>query len=210
VRDIVLSREERGTSLLDVGCRGCELQKYVKGSVRYSGVDLIQNGEKNVDHVLDVEKGLPFGDGSYDIVVALDLIEHLNDLQGGLEEMLRVARKTMVVMVPNLAYVTFRRVFFLSGSFSRLTDKFDLTYGMGTDRHRWLTVLPQVDEYMKRFADAKRIDVKIHWFNDSQKKELFARIGGWVGLSPPWWVWSSIYVFDKAGSNGAIPVPGDS
>jgi len=198
VRNIIAKQTSDNLSLLDVGCRGCELKKYVHDLVRYNGADLFQNAEGSVDFVQDIEKGLPLSDASYDFVVALDLVEHLNDIQGGLEELLRITRHKLIVMLPNVAYISFRKDFFLHGSFSKLTDKYSLTYGMGADRHRWLTVLPQMDEYMRNFAADKQLQIETTWFNDSDKKLLFEKLGRLIGLAPSWWVWASLYTLTKS------------
>lgn len=197
VKQIVSERHKDGQSLLDVGCRGCELKDYVKGLVTYSGVDLFQNKEGSVNYVVDVEKGLPFEDDTYDFVVALDLVEHLNDFQKGLEELIRVVKGSLIIMLPNVTYLPFRTHFLIDGSFSGLTDKYDLIYGKGQDRHRWLTVIPQMDNYMRSFAESSQVHVEIIWFNDSKKKKLFEKIGRLLRLSPSWWVMASLYIFTK-------------
>lgn len=195
VRDTLVSRRPGGDlTLLDVGCRGCELKEYVKDLVQYTGLDLYQNPQGTVDLVLDAEDRLPIGNESYDYVVALDVVEHLNDFQKALQELLRVTRRSLFVILPNLAHVLFRKEFLLRG---RLSGKYDLRYGMGRDRHRWLTVLPQMDEYMRSFAEAQQVPMEIWWFNDSRKKRIFAKCARLVGLSPSWWVWASLYVLTK-------------
>jgi len=198
VRNIIAQKPGKDLSILDVGCRGCELRKYVHDLAHYSGVDLFQNEQGSVDFVQDIEKGLPLKDGAYDYVVALDLVEHLNDFQGGLEELLRVSRHKLLAMLPNMAFVSFRKWFFLHGSFTGLTDKYSLAYGMGADRHRWLTVLPEMDEYMRNFAADKQLQIEINWYNDSSKKLLFEKFGRLVGLAPSWWVWASLYTLTKS------------
>jgi 2-polyprenyl-3-methyl-5-hydroxy-6-metoxy-1,4-benzoquinol methylase len=44
---------------------------------------------------------LPFADGSFDTVVCLEVLEHLNDPAQGLAELSRIARAALVVSVPN-------------------------------------------------------------------------------------------------------------
>jgi hypothetical protein len=195
VRKNISGWHGKDLTLLDVGCRGCELREYIKDLVQYRGVDLFQNSEGSVDFVLDVEKGLPMPDESYDFVAALDLVEHLNDFQGGLEELLRVTRKCLLVVLPNLAHTVHRKEFFLRGRL--FTGKYDLKYNNGIDRHRWLTVIPQTDEYMRRFADDKKVHLEILWFNTGIKMALFEKIGRFLRLSPSWWVGSSLYILTK-------------
>jgi hypothetical protein len=180
--------------LLDVGCRGCELKPYVSDLAEYEGVDLVQNPQGSVDHVLDVSNGLPFADASFDYVVALDLVEHLDDFEGGLRELLRVARGHLIVMLPNLAHVLFRARFLLGGT---LSGKYDMKYGMGKDRHRWVTVQTQCDRLMDDFARDNGLSLTTTWFTDSPKKDLFAKLCRVVGLSPNLWSWASLHVLDR-------------
>ncbi|MBK8163347.1 MAG: methyltransferase domain-containing protein [Gammaproteobacteria bacterium] len=194
VRNIILSEPVNNKSLLDVGCRGCELKSYVGDVVAYKGVDLFQNPSNSVDYVLDVENGLPMENSSSDYVVALDLVEHLNDFQGGLEELLRVAREKLIVMLPNMAHWVFRKEFLFHG---RIGAKYDLSYGMGKDRHRWFTVLPQTDEYIKRFCDENNLELQVIWFNGGRKKELFYRVTKFLGFPPSIGVWASLYIMKK-------------
>jgi methionine biosynthesis protein MetW len=53
--------------------------------------------------VVDVAEGLPFADGSFATVCALDVLEHLYDPAGALREMARVGRE-VVIVVPNFQY----------------------------------------------------------------------------------------------------------
>jgi SAM-dependent methyltransferase len=188
---------DRGSNppiLLDVGCRGCELRPYVADLARYEGVDLFQNPQSTVDHVLDVSRGLPFSDRSYDYVVALDVVEHLDDFQFALEELMRVAKRAIFVMLPNMAHVVFRLKFLRTG---HLSAKYDLAYGQGRDRHRWLTILNQSDQYMQQFASNRRLALETIWFNDSWKKQTFARACRALGVAPQIWVWAALYVFRR-------------
>jgi SAM-dependent methyltransferase len=180
--------------LLDVGCRNCELRAYVAEFADYEGVDLYQNAAGSVAHVLDVSKGLPFEDSNFDYVVALDLIEHLDDFEGALEDLLRITKRSLLVMLPNLAHLQLRLRFLRTG---RLSGKYDLIYGQGQDRHRWVTTLTQSDEYMRRFALDRQLDFNVRWFNDSRKKELLAKLGRTVGLAPDLWVLASLYVLTR-------------
>jgi SAM-dependent methyltransferase len=43
---------------------------------------------------------LPFGDDQFDVVVAAEVLEHLSDPEMGLREMVRVARRHLVLSVP--------------------------------------------------------------------------------------------------------------
>jgi len=47
---------------------------------------------------------LPFKDNSFDVVVASEIIEHIHCTEAALEEIKRVARKNVVITVPNEPY----------------------------------------------------------------------------------------------------------
>jgi len=90
VRHVVSQLAVRADTLLDVGCRDGVLKKYVESLVGYCGLDLCCEGaDGRLNCLGNLEQGLPFKNGSYDFVVALDCLEHLNDLQAGAEELLR-------------------------------------------------------------------------------------------------------------------------
>lgn len=181
--------------LLDVGCRDCALKPYVSAVADYIGVDLVQNAQASVDYVVDVSAGLGFDDRSFDFVVALDMLEHLDDLEGGLKELLRVSKKSLIVMLPNCAYITHRMHFFLRGRLG--TDKYDMRYGGNHDRHRWLPTQEQTDNFMAAFAKDKRLRVETIHFNDSAKKRAFAALCRIFKISPGLWVWASLYVLQR-------------
>lgn len=98
VEEICRKVESGRPHMLDVGCgTGANLEMLARfGDVE--GVDVSpdalsfcrERGFKNVKQGV-IEK-LPFDDGSFDLVTALDVIEHLDDDAAGLSEMRRVLK----------------------------------------------------------------------------------------------------------------------
>ena len=119
-------------SLLDVGCRDAILRKHMRPQIEYTGVDIVAG--PGVDKVANIEDGLPFADGEFDAVVALDLLEHTNNIWFAFDELVRVARRQVVIVLPNV-YHWSSRVRFLLG---REMDKYALPAQSIVDRHRWL------------------------------------------------------------------------
>ncbi len=200
VKEIVSRCAGGDMRLLDVGCRDCVLKEHLDGMVQYSGLDLFQNPQGTVDYVHNAEKGLPVESGSFDFVVALDFLEHLNELQAGLVELLRASRKTVIVVLPNAAYVLHRLTFLWHGCFTPQTKKYDLRYtsqSQTIDRHRWLTVQHQADEFMRRLAEDRNLDLEIRWIYESRKRERFGKICRALDIAPSWWVPSSLYILTK-------------
>ncbi len=81
-------------SVLDVGCDQKCLSAFVKG--RYIDVDIAGKP----DLIVNVEYGLPFKDRSFDTVVAFDVLEHLDNIHFGFDELCRVAQRFVIIGLP--------------------------------------------------------------------------------------------------------------
>ena len=113
---MLINSKHKDYSLLDLGCRTMALKKLLKGCVDYEGTDFVP-GENIIE--CNLEQGLQdFENNSRDIVVALDVLEHLENCHFLLQEMLRVASKTIYVSLPNMYYIKFRLNYLFKGSLS--------------------------------------------------------------------------------------------
>jgi len=91
-------------SVLDCGAGNGTLYKVLKGlnlDIKYKGIDLTQKLVADAQNsMIDVEYGdieqLPFENESYDVCVAVDILNHLYDYRPALREMFRVAKKNIV------------------------------------------------------------------------------------------------------------------
>jgi SAM-dependent methyltransferase len=111
-----------GRRVLDLGCRdGALTQAYAAGN-EIVGVDADREALAEAEklgietHWADLDEPLPFDDGSFDVVVAGELLEHLRDPRRVVAEVRRVLRPggTFVASVPN-AYRLKNRLRFLIG-----------------------------------------------------------------------------------------------
>ena len=111
-----------GRRVLDLGCRDGALTATFAAGNEVVGVDadreaLAEATKLGIEtHWADLDQPLEFADGSFDVVVAGELLEHLRDPQGLVGEIRRVLRPggTFVASVPN-AYRLKGRVLFLFG-----------------------------------------------------------------------------------------------
>ncbi len=96
-------------SLLDVGCAE-GFQGYVIANifgVEVRGCDLSAEACKRAKEIFDLVADpadihdLPYDDGQFDVVVCSETLEHACDHQKAMRELLRVARKAVVVTVPH-------------------------------------------------------------------------------------------------------------
>jgi 2-polyprenyl-3-methyl-5-hydroxy-6-metoxy-1,4-benzoquinol methylase len=99
-------------SLLDVGCgEGVLVHRWanLRGATRMVGVDLeeqsLQQGwavrnAPNLEFRVGQVERLPFADGEFELVSAIEVLEHLDDPVGALAEMRRCAGRHLLVSVP--------------------------------------------------------------------------------------------------------------
>jgi 2-polyprenyl-3-methyl-5-hydroxy-6-metoxy-1,4-benzoquinol methylase len=110
--DDLLASVEPG-SLLDVGCgEGVLTQRWAKGLAprRVVGIDLDdpllateweQRGEPNLTYIAQRAEQLPFADGEFEVVTAVEVLEHVPDPAHTVAEMTRCASSYVLVSVPH-------------------------------------------------------------------------------------------------------------
>jgi len=151
----VARRLEAGAgSLLDVGCRDGILRTFLPPNIAYSGVDLSPG--PNVTKVCNVEQGIPFPDASFDAVVALDVLEHIDNIWFAFDEMARVARRQVMIVLPN-TYHFRERMRFIRG---REGGKYMLSPEPIQDRHRWVTSYRTANAFAAHQAVRHGLSVK--------------------------------------------------
>lgn len=132
--------------VLDVGCRSGNLARVLEPNrVEYVGLDF--SPPANV--IANVEHGLPFDSASFDVVVALDVLEHLERIHSAFHELCRVARRHVVISLPNI-YEVLMRLRFLVGS--GVSGKFGLPAEPPRDRHRWFFSLDEARAFCNAWA----------------------------------------------------------
>jgi SAM-dependent methyltransferase len=112
--------------VLDVGCgEGLLVEEYRQRGLNIIGADL--HYESAAVRRADITQ-LPFESASFDVVLALDVIEHLNFTEQELAireiERVLISKGLFLVTVPNLAHFSSRLSFLLTGRLLR-TSKID-------------------------------------------------------------------------------------
>lgn len=97
-------REFAGTKILDVGCGSGAYILSLSSELDIHGIDHQEFGSwKEAParfHVGTADK-LPFEDGAFDTLLSFECLEHLPNPAEALREYYRVARKNIIVTVPN-------------------------------------------------------------------------------------------------------------
>ena len=70
-----------GDKVLDVGCREMILKDYLEGDFIYFGLDYISKKSNDPSFInCNLEKGLPNNLEKVDVVIALDVLEHIENI----------------------------------------------------------------------------------------------------------------------------------
>lgn len=142
-------------SLLDIGCRTMALKPLLQSCHSYTGTDIVP-GEGILEG--NLEEGIKAEDKSYDVVVALDVLEHLDKAHFVLQEILRVAKKGAIISLPNMYFWSFR-FNFLRGK--GLSGKYKFPPHAILDRHRWVLSYDEAVAYIKAGAPQDKYDIRI-------------------------------------------------
>jgi len=133
--------------VLDVGCFERDLQAAIGEGVEYVGVDL--HGRPDVR--FDLESGpLPFEDGSFEVAVCTDVLEHLEKIHFVFDELLRVSRRHVIVSLPNCWHGNWRWV--LPWRASRSGKYYGIPPDIPRDRHRWFFNTCEAAEFIHQRA----------------------------------------------------------
>lgn len=139
-------------TILDVGCRSGLLRDALVQEgfhhVNYWGLDLYPPAHIRAD----LGKGMPFKDHVFDVVVALDVLEHVDDIHLGFQELCRVSKKWVVISLPNV-YEFRGRLKFVMGK--PLSGKYGLPPEPPMDRHRWLFSLYEAKTFCQGMAQTE-------------------------------------------------------
>lgn len=98
-----IPQEILGNSVLDVGCGRGELLDLLK-NFQTTGCDIQQppsnEGSHSHKYVQAFAESLPFSNNSYDTVLCTHVLEHVRDINKALQELRRVAKSRIIIVVP--------------------------------------------------------------------------------------------------------------
>ncbi len=143
-------------SLLDVGCRDGILKRHINREVEYFGADLFDNGShvKYVGDIMHVDF-----DRKFDIVSAIDILEHLEQPTNAFEKLMELSNKYIIISLPNCYDLKKRYSFAVHGT---LGGKYKFSSGEILDRHRWIMSAEEIDDFYKSIAAKHNISLFIH------------------------------------------------
>lgn len=108
IKHMIDNIPDDATSLLDMGCgRGYFLEQVGKArpDLKLTGCDIMRDVTLKVGEFVqgNIEK-LPFEDNSFDVVTCSHTLEHIVNVKPAIEELKRVAKRRLVIVVPKQRY----------------------------------------------------------------------------------------------------------
>jgi SAM-dependent methyltransferase len=133
--------------ILDVGADECGLKKFLSEGTEYIGIGL--GGSVDVEIDLEKEK-LPYEDNSFDCVLCLDVLEHLDNIHEVFDELCRVTKKYLIISLPN-PWASFMGM--LRRGYYKRTELPMKFYNLPTDppidRHKWFYGVHEAERFFK-------------------------------------------------------------
>ncbi len=122
VKELLEDVPSEGRSVLDVSCKRGEILKELKGrGFTVRGTQFSPEGPDvdgiPLDRGVDLLKGLPYPAESFDVVLLVEVIEHLENHRAAIGELARVLKPggLLVLTTPNIMRLKSRLHFLLSG-----------------------------------------------------------------------------------------------
>ncbi|MBF0583315.1 MAG: class I SAM-dependent methyltransferase [Magnetococcales bacterium] len=175
-------------SVLDVGCFKRELRAHLPTGCFYVGIDLM--GQP--DLVVNLDRGhIPFADASFDVVVCVDVLEHLECIHRVFDELLRVSSNRVLVSLPNCWHGNWR--WLLPGAPRHSGKYYGLPAQRPPDRHRWFFNTIEAVEFLR--IRSKQAGAELEYLDFSMSASPGRR---WLMrhlLGKDHWAWSAAAVW---------------
>jgi len=139
----------RGVNILDVGADKCYLRQHLSENASYWGIGL--GGD--TDQEINLERDqIPFADNTYDCVLCLDVLEHLDNIYEVFDELCRVSRRYVIISLPNpwADFYSMLRI----GNYrdDRPMKYYGLPAEPPQDRHKWFFSVEEAEQFVAHRA----------------------------------------------------------
>ena len=169
--------------VLNIGGGGeRHLEKHLGQKYEVYEIDLAGDCDALIN--LDEINSLPFKDEEFDIVCAFDVLEHLENFHLILDEIFRVAKKEVLVSLPNSAYEIIPNV--VRNRPQKRPDEdrgtYSKYYGLPLvsprDRHRWWLYFGDIIRYFVWFECGKSCSINFYTPKLSISQKLVSLVLG--------------------------------
>lgn len=156
------------SSVLDVGCYEAPLRELL-GRQSYVGIDIA--GNPDIEQNLNLNVNLPFENGRFNTVLAIETLEHIDNLHALFSELVRVSNKYLIVSLPNCWRDARKPIERGRGSFAH----YGLPIEPPVDRHRWFFNFSQAVQFYRGMANLHGLKID-QIFGTEQPRNIFMRL----------------------------------
>lgn len=146
----------QGASILDVGADECYLRRHLGPDSTYTGIGLGGNPDRIVN--LEQER-IPFPDDSFDCVLCLDVLEHIDNPHETLDELCRVSRRYVIVSLPNPWGSFWRRLRMGESPEGKIMKFYGLPVEKPEDRHKWFFSATEAQQFIRHRAEKNGMQI---------------------------------------------------
>ncbi len=165
----------RGYTLLDIGAGMRDIKKFLPENIKYLSLDCPGEVKHNIE--LDLDKGsdgngrIPIPSNSLDIILCLETLEHLQNPQKTMQEILRIAKDdaTIFISMPN-EYNFWLRLQYLFGVKDKMKEPFQTV-----NKHLHIH-LPRVKDIKKFAGEYLDIEGIYYGWNSYRAPKVFNKI----------------------------------
>lgn len=167
--------------ILDVGADKAYLKTLLSPDVEYTGIDMMPS--KFVQAVNLEKESLPFANEQFDCVLALDVLEHVDNIYEVFDSLCRVSSKYVIISLPNPWSTMIAAI--QNGSYQEgIHLKF---YGLPVDppvdRHKWFFSASEAKEFVNARAKINKMQViDIYIESTLQPQAITDLLRVWGGL----------------------------
>jgi len=144
------------SKILDVGADEGYLKNLLPKTASYWGIGLGGSPDQQID--LEKEK-IPFADNSYDCVLCLDVLEHVDNIHEIFDELCRVTRHYVIISLPNPWADFYHMLRFGEYKPGQATKFYGLPLERPEDRHKWFFSADEAISFIE--YRSKKNDLKI-------------------------------------------------
>lgn len=161
-------------SVLDVGADQCLLGNYLQSETDYLGIGLSDTVDERVD--LEVDK-VPYDDESFNCVVCVDVLEHVENIHEVFDELCRVSGRYVIISLPNpwASFMGMLRDGYADGD-RRPMKFYNLPTEAPVDRHKWFYGAHEAVGFIRERAEmngARVVQLDREWSVENRWKRRF-------------------------------------
>jgi len=142
--------------ILDVGADQAYLKKHIEG-IDYHSIGF----GRGVNHIINLEQErIPFGENSFDCVLCLDVLEHLENIHQVFDDLCKVTSKYVIISLPNPWGDFWGSIRHKVARSQTVLKSYGLPLEPPEDRHKWFFSQEEAEKFVHYRSDKNGMKIK--------------------------------------------------